>query len=46
VPFAKYNYNEPIKENEMGKSCNTEKGQYKYIKAFWWERKKEKDYYT
>jgi hypothetical protein len=41
--FAKYNYNDQVKEGEMGRACKHEWGRRGMHVGFWWKSQKEGD---
>jgi hypothetical protein len=43
VFFAKYNYKDQVKEDEMGMTYNTHGGKDECIQGFWRKRQKERD---
>jgi hypothetical protein len=41
--FVKYNYNNQVKKDEMGTTCNTN-GMQRNAYRHWWESQKERDH--
>jgi hypothetical protein len=44
VLFAKYNYNDQVKEGEMGRASSTNGGKRGMHIGYWWESQKEMDH--
>jgi hypothetical protein len=42
VPFSKYNKNNQVKKNKMGRTCRTHGGEGESMR-FWWESHEERD---
>jgi hypothetical protein len=45
VVFAKYNQNDQVKENEMGRACSTNGGIRGMYTEYQWENKKKGDHW-